>query len=202
MFFIPAEIIQKDQKYNNSCKIKFEKLNFFLLLVYCINFTSLSLRIGVNMKGNFENKLSAEGITLPDAPAPAANYVPYVQVGNVLYVSGQISQNESGLILGKLGENMTTDQGAEAAKFCAMSLLAQVKSACDGDLDRLVRVIKLTGFVNSTPDFTQQPQVINGASDLLGNVLGDAGKHARVAVSANSLPLGVAVEIDGIFQIS
>ena len=91
---------------------------------------------------------------------------------------------------------------AEAAKFCAMSLLAQVKSACDGYLDRLVRVIKLTGFVNSTPDFTQQPQVINGASDLLGNVLGDAGKHARVAVSANSLPLGVAVEIDGIFQIS
>ena len=153
-------------------------------------------------KGNFENKLSDEGITLPDAPAPAANYVPYVQVGNVLYVSGQISQNESGLILGKLGENMTTEQGAEAAKFCAMSLLAQVKSACDGDLDRLVRVIKLTGFVNSTPDFTQQPQVINGASDLLGNVLGDAGKHARVAVSANSLPLGVAVEIDGIFQIA
>ena len=202
MLFIPVEIIQKDQKYNYSCKIKFEKLNFFLLLVYCINFTSLSLRIGVIMKGNFENKLSDEGITLPDAPAPAANYVPYVQVGNVLYVSGQISQNESGLILGKLGENMTTEQGAEAAKFCAMSLLAQVKSACDGDLDRLVRVIKLTGFVNSTPDFTQQPKVINGASDLLGNVLGDAGKHARVAVSANSLPLGVAVEIDGIFQIS
>jgi len=202
LFFILAEFIQKDQKNYNSCEIKFEKLNFFLLLVYCINFTSLSLRIGVNMKGNFENKLSAEGITLPDAPAPAANYVPYVQVGNVLYVSGQISQNESGLILGKLGENMTTEQGAEAAKFCAMSLLAQVKSACNGDLDKLVRVIKLTGFVNSTPDFTQQPQVINGASDLLGNVLGDAGKHARVAVSANSLPLGVAVEIDGIFQIS
>ena len=202
MFFIPAEIIQKDQKYNNSCKIKFEKLNFFLLLVYCINFTSLSLRVGVNMKGNFENKLSNEGITLPDAPAPAANYVPYVQVGNVLYVSGQVSQNASGLILGKLGDNMTTEQGAEAAKFCAISLLAQVKSACDGDLDKLVRVIKLTGFVNSTPDFTQQPQVINGASDLLGNVLGDAGKHARVAVSANSLPLGVAVEIDGIFQIA
>jgi enamine deaminase RidA (YjgF/YER057c/UK114 family) len=202
LFFIPAEIIQKDQKYNNSCKIKIEKIIFFLLVVCCINFTFLSLRVGVNMTGNFENKLSAEGITLPDAPAPAANYVPYVQVGNVLYVSGQISQNESGLILGKLGENMTTEQGAEAAKFCAMSLLAQVKSACNGDLDKLVRVIKLTGFVNSTPDFTQQPQVINGASDLLGNVLGDAGKHARVAVSANSLPLGVAVEIDGIFQIS
>ena len=97
---------------------------------------------------------------------------------------------------------MTTDEGAEAAKSCAINLLAQVKSACEGDLDKLVRVIKLTGFVNSKSDFTQQPQVINGASDLMGVVLGEAGKHARVAVSANSLPLGVAVEIDGIFQIS
>ena len=154
------------------------------------------------MTGIYEKKLAEEGITLPDAPAPAANYVPYVQVGNVLYVSGQISQNSSGLILGKLGENMTTDEGAEAAKSCAINLLAQVKSACEGDLDKLVRVIKLTGFVNSKSDFTQQPQVINGASDLMGVVLGEAGKHARVAVSANSLPLGVAVEIDGIFQIS
>ena len=154
------------------------------------------------MTGIYEKKLAEEGIRLPDAPAPAANYVPYVQVGNVLYVSGQISQNSSGLILGKLGENMTTDQGAEAAKSCAINLLAQVKSACEGDLDKLVRVIKLTGFVNSESDFTQQPQVINGASDLMGVVLGEAGKHARVAVSANSLPLGVAVEIDGIFQIS
>ena len=154
------------------------------------------------MTGIYEKKLAEEGITLPDAPAPAANYVPYVLVGKVLYVSGQISQNASGLILGKLGESMTTDQGAEAAQFCAINLLAQVKSACAGDLDKLVRVIKLTGFVNSMPDFTQQPQVINGASDLIGNVFGEAGKHARVAVSANSLPLGVAVEIDGIFQIA
>lgn len=154
------------------------------------------------MMGIYEKKLAEEGITLPDAPAPAANYVPYVLSGNVLHVSGQISQNASGLILGKLGESMTTDQGAEAAKFCAINLLAQVKSACAGDLDKLVRVIKLTGFVNSMPDFTQQPQVINGASDLIGNVFGEAGKHARVAVSANSLPLGVAVEIDGIFQIA
>ena len=97
---------------------------------------------------------------------------------------------------------MTIDQGADAAKFCAINLLAQVKSACGGDLDKLVRVIKLTGFVNSMPDFTQQPQVINGASDLMGDVLDEAGKHARVAVSASSLPLGVAVEIDGIFQIA
>ncbi len=154
------------------------------------------------MLGIYEQKLAENGITLPDAPAPAANYVPYVLVGNILYVSGQISQNASGLIIGKLGENMTTDQGAEAARFCAINLLAQVKSACGGDLDQLVRVIKLTGFVNSIPEFSEQPQVINGASDLMGSVLGEAGKHARVAVSANSLPLGVAVEIDGIFQIA
>ena len=154
------------------------------------------------MTGIYEKKLTEKGITLPDAPAPAANYVPYVLVGNILYVSGQISQNANGLILGKLGESMTIDQGTDAAKFCAINLLAQVKSACAGDLDKLVRVIKLTGFVNSMPDFTQQPQVINGASDLMGDVLGEAGKHARVAVSASSLPLGVAVEIDGIFQIA
>ena len=154
------------------------------------------------MLGIYEQKLAEQGITLPDAPAPAANYVPYVLVGNILYVSGQISQNASGLIIGKLGENMTTEQGAEATRFCAINLLAQVKSACGGDLDQLVRVIKLTGFVNSMPEFTEQPQVINGASDLMGSVLGEAGKHARVAVSANSLPLGVAVEIDGIFQIA
>ena len=154
------------------------------------------------MLGIYEQKLAEQGVTLPDAPAPAANYVPYVLVGNILYVSGQISQNASGLIIGKLGENMTKDQGAEAARFCAINLLAQVKSACAGDLDQLVRVIKLTGFVNSMPEFTEQPQVINGASDLMGSVLGEAGKHARVAVSANSLPLGVAVEIDGIFQIA
>ena len=154
------------------------------------------------MTGIYEKKLAEEGITLPDAPAPAANYVPYVLVGDVLYVSGQISQNASGLILGKLGDSLTTDQGAEAAKFCALNLLAQVKSACSGDLDKLVRVIKLTGFVNSTPEFTQQPQVVNGASDLMGRIFGETGKHARVAVSANSLPLGVAVEIDGIFQIA
>ena len=154
------------------------------------------------MTGIYEKKLAEKGIALPDAPAPAANYVPYVLVGNILYVSGQISQNANGLILGKLGESMTIDQGTDAAKFCAINLLAQVKSACGGDLDKLVRVIKLTGFVNSMPDFTQQPQVINGASDLMGDVLGEAGKHARVAVSTSSLPLGVAVEIDGIFQIA
>ena len=151
--------------------------------------------------GKFEAKLAEMGVTLPDAPAPAANYVPFVQVGDVVYVSGQISQDSSGLLTGKLGDDMDVESGAAAARACAVSLLAQVKAACGGDLDRLVRVVKLGGFVNSTPDFTQQPQVINGASDFMGEALGDAGKHARAAVSASSLPLGVAVEIEGVFQI-
>lgn len=151
--------------------------------------------------GQFESKLAEMGVSLPDAPAPAANYVPYVQVGDIVYVSGQISQNENGLIKGKLGDDVSTEDGAAAARACAISLLAQVKAACGGDLDRLVRVVKLTGFVNSTPDYTEQPKVINGASDFIGEALGDVGKHARAAVSAAALPLGVAVEIEGIFQI-
>ncbi|HEY9037513.1 MAG TPA: RidA family protein [Roseovarius sp.] len=152
--------------------------------------------------GKFETKLAEMGVTLPDAPAPAANYVPYVQVGDIVYVSGQISQDASGLLTGKLGDDVDVAAGAAAARACAISLLAQVKAACGGDLDRLVRVVKLGGFVNSTPEFTQQPQVINGASDFLAEALGDAGKHARAAVSAASLPLGVAVEIEGVFQIA
>lgn len=154
------------------------------------------------MSGKFETKLNELGITLPEAPAPAANYVPYVVVGEMVYVSGQISVGPDGLIKGKLGENMSTEDGAAAARVCAINLLAQVKAACGGDLDRLVKVVKLTGFVNSTADYTEQPQVVNGASDLMANALGDAGKHARAAVSAAALPLGVAVEVEGIFQIS
>ena len=148
-----------------------------------------------------EARLAELGVTLPDAPAPAANYVPFVAVGNLLHVSGQISQGPEGFIKGRLGADMTVEQGAEAARRCAISLLAQVRRACDGDLSRLVRVVKLTGFVNSTPDFTDQPKVINGASDFLVAALGDAGRHARSAVSAASLPFGVAVEIEGIFEI-
>ncbi len=151
--------------------------------------------------GKFESKLAELGVTLPDAPAPAANYVPYVQVGDTLYVSGQISKDDGGMITGKLGADMETPAGAAAARVCAISLLAQVKAACGGDLDRLVRVVKLTGFVNSTAEYGEQPTVINGASDFLGEALGDTGKHARSAVSAASLPFGVAVEIEGIFQI-
>ncbi len=145
-------------------------------------------------------KLDSLGVNLPDAPAPAANYVPFVRIGNIVYVSGQISKDDE-LIIGRLGDDMDVEAGAAAAKVCAINLLAQVKAACGGDIDKLVRVIKLTGFVNSTPDFTAQPQVINGASDFLVEALGDAGRHSRSAVSAASLPLGVAVEIEGIFEV-
>ncbi|WP_170326338.1 RidA family protein [Ruegeria arenilitoris] len=145
-------------------------------------------------------KLESLGVSLPDAPAPAANYVPFVRVGNIVYVSGQISKDDD-LITGKLGDDMEVEAGAAAAKVCAINLLAQVKAACGGDIDKLVRVIKLTGFVNSTADFTAQPQVINGASDFLVEALGDAGRHSRSAVSAAALPLGVAVEIEGIFEV-
>ena len=150
---------------------------------------------------HYETRLAELGVTLPDAPAPAANYVPSVIVGDTVYISGQISQNDDGFITGKIGADLTVQQGAAAARTCAISLLAQLKAACGGDLSRLVRVVKLTGFVNSTPDFTEQPKVINGASDFLVEALGDAGKHARSAVSAGALPFNVAVEIEGIFQI-
>lgn len=148
-----------------------------------------------------EDKLATLGVTLPDAPAPAANYVPFVVDGNTVYVSGQISTNEAGLITGKLGDDVSVEDGAAAARACAISLLAQLKAACGGDIDRLDRVIKLVGFVNSTADFIDQPKVINGASDFMVEALGDQGRHARSAVSAASLPLGVTVEIEAIFTI-
>ncbi len=153
------------------------------------------------MTNAIDARLAELGLTLPDAPAPAANYVPFVISGNMVYVSGQISIGPDGLITGKLGDGMSVEDGAAAARSCALSLLAQVKSACGGDLSRLKRVVKLTGFVNSTQDFTDQPKVINGASDTLVEILGDAGRHARSAVGA-ILPLGVAVEIEGIFEIA
>ncbi|MDC0013028.1 RidA family protein [Octadecabacter sp.] len=151
---------------------------------------------------SIEARLAELGVTLPDAPAPAANYVPWVLSGNQLFVSGQISANADGFITGKLGATMTAEDGAIAAKFCAISLLAQLKAGCGGDIDRLVRVVKLVGFVNSTANFGEQPKVINGASDFMVEALGDKGRHARSAVSAASLPFGVAVEIEAIFEIA
>lgn len=149
----------------------------------------------------FEQRLAELGVTLPDAPAPAANYVPFVVLGDLVHVSGQVPMKDGAFIAGKLGGGMSVEDGAAAARACAISLLAQVKAACGGDLDRLERVVKLVGFVNSTPDFGDQPKVINGASDFMVEALGDAGRHARSAVSAASLPFGVAVEIEGIFKI-
>jgi enamine deaminase RidA (YjgF/YER057c/UK114 family) len=148
-----------------------------------------------------ETRLAELGVTLPDAPAPAANYVPFVVTGTLVHVSGQISQDAGGLIKGRLGADMDVAAGAAAAQRCAISLLAQLRNAVGGDWGRVVRAVKLTGFVNSTPEFTDQPKVINGASDFLVAVLGEQGRHARSAVSAASLPLGVAVEIEGIFEI-
>ncbi|MGR3364803.1 MAG: RidA family protein [Maritimibacter harenae] len=152
--------------------------------------------------GKFESRLAELGVTLPDAPAPAANYVPFHVVGDMVYVSGQVSMRDGTLVTGKLGDDMATEDGVEAAKLCAISLLAQVKAAAGGDLDRLAQVVKLTGFVNSTPGFGDQPKVINGASDFLVEALGDTGRHTRSAVSAASLPFGAAVEIEGIFQLA
>ena len=147
-----------------------------------------------------EQKLADLGHTLPAAPAPAANYVPYVISGNLLHISGQISQDEGGLITGKVGQDMDVEAGANAAETCALALLAQAKAAL-GELSKIKQVIKLNGFVNSPSDFTDQPEVINGASNLMVAALSDKGRHARVAVSAPSLPRGVAVEIDGLFEI-
>ena len=141
-----------------------------------------------------------KGIVLPDAPPPAANYIPYVKIDKLVFVSGQVSQNENGFIKGVLGKDLNVEEGYDAARQCAISMLAQLKSAVNGVLNKVTKVVKLGGFVNSAPDFTEQPSVINGASDLLVELFGEKGRHARTAVGAN-LPLGVAVEIDGIFEV-
>lgn len=154
------------------------------------------------MAADLRQKLADLNLALPDAPAPAANYVPFVRSGDLLFVSGQISIDADGsFITGKVGDTLTVEEGARAAERCALSLLAQVGAALGGDFSQLVRVVKLTGFVNSTPEFAEQPKVVNGASDLLVRLLGDTGRHSRSAVSAGALPLGVAVEIEGIFEV-
>ncbi len=151
---------------------------------------------------SIDKRLADLGVTLPDAPAPAANYVPYVISGGTIYVSGQISQGPDGLILGRLGDTMEIAEGAKAARMCAIALIAQARKAAGGDLDRIARIVKLTGFVCSTHDFTDQPKVINGASDFLVEVFADKGRHARSAVGVPALPFGVAVEIEGIFELA
>ena len=151
---------------------------------------------------DIDAKLSELGLFLPEPAAPVANYAPYVVSGGHVYISGQVSIGADGLITGKLGAGLTVEQGQMAAHACAVNLLAQLKSACDGDLSRVRRVVKLGVFVNCTPDFIDQPRVANGASDLMVAVFGDRGRHSRAAVGAPSLPLDAAVEIDGVFAIA
>jgi enamine deaminase RidA (YjgF/YER057c/UK114 family) len=155
------------------------------------------------MAGEVDARLAALGIEVPEAAAPVANYVGYVQSGNLVFVSGQVPLVDGAFkFQGKVGAEFSVEQGQEAARICAINIIAQLKAACGGDLDRVRRIVKLGGFVNSTPEFTDQPKVINGASDLMVAVFGDAGKHTRAAVSAGALPLGVAVEIDAIAEIA
>ena len=151
---------------------------------------------------NFEENLAKENIKLPNAPQPVGSYVAFKKSEKLLFISGQISIDDSGnLIKGKLGKDLKTEDGYNAAKRCALSLIAQAKKICNDDLSKIKSCVKLTGFVNSTDEFIEQPKVINGASDLIVSVIGDSGKHTRAAISSNSLPLGVAVEVDAIFEL-
>ena len=150
-----------------------------------------------------DDKIKELKISIPEAKAPVGSYVATKIVKNLLFISGQISINEKGeLIKGKIGKELSTNDGYEAAKRCGLSIIAQAKKACDGDLSKIKSCIKLTGFVNSTDDFIEQPKVINGASDLIASIFGDAGMHTRAAASTNSLPLGVSVEVDAIFELN
>ena len=150
----------------------------------------------------FDENIKKQNIKLPEAKAPVGNYVATKITGKMLFVSGQISIDENGqLIKGKIGKELDTEAGYNAAKRCALSIITQVKNACDNDLSKIKSCVKLTGFVNSTEDFTEQPKVINGASDLIASVFGEAGMHTRAAVSTNSLPLGVSVEVDATFEL-
>ena len=152
---------------------------------------------------SFEKNISNLKIVLPDAKAPVGSYVATKIVGKLLFISGQISINEMGeLIKGKIGKELTTEDGYNAAKRCGLSIISQVKNACDNDLSKIRSCIKLTGYVNSTEDFIEQPKVINGASDIIASIFSDAGMHTIAAVSTNSLPLGVSVEVDAIFELN
>ena len=152
---------------------------------------------------DFENKIKDLNINLPEAKPPVGSYVATKIVGNLLYISGQISISENGeLIKGKVGKDLSVDDGYKAAERCGLSIISQAKEACDGDLSKIKSCVKLTGFVNSTDNFTEQPKVINGASDLIASVFDEVGMHTRAAVSTNSLPLGVSVEVDAIFELN
>ncbi len=149
-----------------------------------------------------EARLAELGITLPTPVPPIASYVPFVEVGGLLHISGQVSIDAAGGVKGRLGAPLTLEQGQAAARLCGLNLLAQLKAACKGDLDRVIRAVKLGGFVNCAPDFDEIPKVINGCSDLMVEVLGEAGRHARSAVGVANLPLGFAVEVDAVFAIA
>ena len=150
---------------------------------------------------SIDARLAELGIDLPTPAVPVANYVSFVQTGNLVHISGQLSNDANGGIKGTVGVDVTPEQALEAARLCGLNLIAQIKAACDGDLDRVVRIVKLGGFVQAGPDFTAIPAVINGCSDMMVEVFGDAGKHARSAVGVYKLPLGFAVEIDAIVEI-
>jgi len=155
------------------------------------------------MSGKIDARLKELGITLPEPPAPVASYVPTVASGNLVFVSGQVTLSADGLkYVGKVGAGISLEDGKAAARLCAINVIAQVKAACGGDLDRVKRCVRVGVFVNATPDFTQHPEVANGASDLFQDVFGDAGKHARAAVGAGSLPRGVAAEVEAVFEIA
>ena len=151
---------------------------------------------------SIEDKLKELKVTLPNAPDPVGAYVAYKIIGNLLYISGQLPVSEKGIMLkGKIGRDLTVDDGKTAARYCVINILSQAKKAMGGDLNKIKHCVKITGFVNSTEDFYDQPKIINPASELLTAVFGDSGKHTRAAVSTNSLPLGAAVEIDAIFEV-
>jgi enamine deaminase RidA (YjgF/YER057c/UK114 family) len=155
------------------------------------------------MSGRVDTRLKELSITLPKAAPPVASYVPYVITGNLVYISGQVTMGPSGLeYVGQLGKEFTVEQGQAAARLCALNVIAQLQQACGGNLDRVTRCVKVTGFVNAVPGFAQHPEVINGASDLIVQVFGDMGRHSRAAVGAGSLPRNVAVEVEAIFEIA
>lgn len=155
------------------------------------------------MPGKIDARLNELNITLPAPPAPVASYVPYVVTGSMVFISGQVTMAADGLkYVGKVGADISLEDGKAAARLCAINVIAQVKAACGGDLDRVKRCVKVGVFVNAVPDFTQHPEIANGASDLFQEVFGDAGKHSRAAVGAGSLPRGVAAEVEAVFEIA